>query len=179
MPGATRRARPQGRDGRAVTSLLESATGWQCGLPAAPKDAETRPAARSPPDQWQCWRQATGNDGGIRRRAPSGRRGWREQPGARRGLDERQTWMRWTAKRKAAEGGFRCTPTWRAKCQISGSGRPLRFEHWGARGDLSPTDLRPISLRDLCWKQQKTQGTRGLYWFGPPLWCNTLLQCVV
>ena len=21
--------------------------------------------------------------------------------------------------------------------------------------------------------------TRGLYWFGPPLWCNTLLQCVV
>ena len=24
-----------------------------------------------------------------------------------------------------------------------------------------------------------TRGTRGLYWFGPPLWCNTLLQCVV
>ena len=23
------------------------------------------------------------------------------------------------------------------------------------------------------------QETRGLYWFGPPLWCNTLLQCVV
>ena len=21
--------------------------------------------------------------------------------------------------------------------------------------------------------------TRDLYWFGPPLWCNTLLQCVV
>ena len=21
--------------------------------------------------------------------------------------------------------------------------------------------------------------TKGLYWFGPPLWCNTLLQCVV
>ena len=20
---------------------------------------------------------------------------------------------------------------------------------------------------------------QGLYWFGPPLWCNTLLQCVV
>ena len=19
---------------------------------------------------------------------------------------------------------------------------------------------------------------QGLYWFGPPLWCNTLLQCV-
>ena len=24
-----------------------------------------------------------------------------------------------------------------------------------------------------------TQETPGLYWFGPPLWCNTLLQCVV
>ena len=23
-----------------------------------------------------------------------------------------------------------------------------------------------------------TQETQGLYWFGPPLWCNTLLQCV-
>ena len=23
------------------------------------------------------------------------------------------------------------------------------------------------------------QETQGLYWFGPPLWCNTLLQCVV
>ena len=24
-----------------------------------------------------------------------------------------------------------------------------------------------------------TRETQGLYWFGPPLWCNTLLQCVV
>ena len=23
-----------------------------------------------------------------------------------------------------------------------------------------------------------TQETQGLYWFGPLLWCNTLLQCV-
>ena len=23
------------------------------------------------------------------------------------------------------------------------------------------------------------QETQDLYWFGPPLWCNTLLQCVV
>ena len=23
------------------------------------------------------------------------------------------------------------------------------------------------------------QETQRLYWFGPPLWCNTLLQCVV
>ena len=30
-------------------------------------------------------------------------------------------------------------------CRISGSGRPLWFEHWDAHGDLSPTDLRPIS----------------------------------
>ena len=25
--------------------------------------------------------------------------------------------------------------------------------------------------------KRTTQGTQGLYWFGPPLWCNTLLQC--
>ena len=62
-------------------------------------------------------------------------------------------------------------------CRISGSGRPLRFEHWVVHGDLSPTDLRPISLRDLSWKQRTTQGTQGLYWFGPLLWRNTLLQC--
>ena len=28
-------------------------------------------------------------------------------------------------------------------------------------------------------KERATQETQGLYWFGPPLWCNTLLQCVV
>ena len=120
-----------------------------------------------------------GNDEGVCRRAPSGRRGWREQPGARREPDERQTWMRWSEKNRTMEGKFRRTPTWCAKCWISGSGRPLRFEHWGAHGDLSPTDLRPISSRDLSWKQRTTQGTQGLYWFGPPLWCNILLQCVV
>ena len=33
-------------------------------------------------------------------------------------------------------------------CWISGSGRPLRFELWGAREDLSSTDPRPkASLR--------------------------------
>ena len=26
--------------------------------------------------------------------------------------------------------------------------------------------------------ERTTRGTQGLYWFGPPLWCNTLLQCV-
>ena len=27
--------------------------------------------------------------------------------------------------------------------------------------------------------ERTTQETQGLYWFGPPLWCNTLLQCVI
>ena len=27
--------------------------------------------------------------------------------------------------------------------------------------------------------ERTTQETQDLYWFGPPLWCNTLLQCVV
>ena len=35
------------------------------------------------------------------------------------------------------EDESRCTPTWRAKCRISGSGRPLRFELWGARKDYA------------------------------------------
>ena len=26
--------------------------------------------------------------------------------------------------------------------------------------------------------ERTTHETQGLYWFGPPLWCNTLLQCV-
>jgi len=27
--------------------------------------------------------------------------------------------------------------------------------------------------------ERPAQETQGLYWFGPPLWCNTLRQCVV
>ena len=27
--------------------------------------------------------------------------------------------------------------------------------------------------------ERTAQETQGLYWFGPPLWCNTLLQCLV
>ena len=27
--------------------------------------------------------------------------------------------------------------------------------------------------------ERTTQETHGLYWFGPPLWSNTLLQCAV
>ena len=30
------------------------------------------------------------------------------------------------------EGKLRRTPTWRAKCRMWGSGKPLRFEHWDA-----------------------------------------------
>ena len=36
---------------------------------------------------------------------------------------------------RGVEDEFRRTPTWRVKCRISGSGRPLRFELWGARED--------------------------------------------
>ena len=45
--------------------------------------------------------------------------------------------------------------------------------------EISPsTYLHPsASLRSKLWKEQHK--TQGLYWFGPPLWCNTLLQCVV
>ena len=94
MPRAVRRAHPWVHDRRGTTSQLESATRWRCGHPAAPKDAGTRPAARSPPGLWRRWRRATGNDEGGRCRALSGRREWREQPGARRELDERQPWTR-------------------------------------------------------------------------------------
>ena len=94
MPRAVRHAHPWVRDGRGTTSQLESATGWRCGHPAAPKDAGTRPAARSPSGRWRRWRRATENDVGGHRRALSGRREWGEQPGARREPDERQPWTR-------------------------------------------------------------------------------------
>ena len=77
------------------------------------------------------------------------------------------------------EDEFRRTPTWRAKCRISGSGRPLRFEHWGACRDFAYYLLAPLRHARIKAMKRTTQGTRGLYWFGPPLWFNTLLQCVV
>ena len=90
----------------------------------------------------------TAGDGERRGRPPTGAV-WATQEASaarrRRGPDERQTWMRWSEKNKTTERKFRRTPTWRAKCWISGSGRPLRFEHWGARGDFAsylPTLLR-------------------------------------
>ena len=36
----------------------------------------------------------------------------------------------------SVEEELRRTPTWRAKCQMWGSGKPLRFEHLGAHEDL-------------------------------------------
>src|SRR3954463_14606992 len=78
-----------------------------------------------------------GNDEDAHRQEPSRRRGKRWRPGARRGPDERQTWTRRSEDSGAVENKFRRTPTWRAKCRISGSGRPLRFELSGARGDYA------------------------------------------
>ena len=64
-------------------------------------------------------------------------------------------------------------------CRMWGSGKPLRFKHWGAR-EVSPfyrstLYLAMISRTNSTNSQHRK--TRGLYWFGPPLWCNTLLQC--
>ena len=59
--------------------------------------------------------------------------------------------------------------------------KPLRFEHWGAREDL-PLPNHALTLTAISkdkLDELATQGTQDLYWFGPPLWCNTLLQCVV
>ena len=59
------------------------------------------------------------------------------------------------------EDEFRRTPTWRAKCRISGSGKPLRFEHWGARGDFAsylPAPLRHTRIKAM---KRTTEGTQG------------------
>ena len=48
------------------------------------------------------------------------------------------------------------------------------------RAEISPpTYLHPSAMLESKTKERTTQETQGLYWFGPPLWCNTLLQCVV
>ena len=73
------------------------------------------------------------------------------------------------------EDEFRRTPTWRAKCRILGSDRPLRFEHWGARGDFAFYPPAPHRRAKIYAMERTSQETRCLYWFGPPLWCNTLL----
>ena len=43
--------------------------------------------------------------------------------------------------RKVAGEGFRRTPTWRAKCRISGSGRPSKFDLWVHAEIAPPTYL--------------------------------------
>ena len=63
---------------------------------------------------------------------------------------------------RPAEERFRRTPTWRTKCQISGSGRPLRFEHWGAREDLSPTGSR-IKSRKGSRLERRTHKGHEIY----------------
>ena len=50
------------------------------------------------------------------------------------------------------EGKLRRTPTWHAKCRMWGSGKPSRFEHWGARGDYAfylPVLQRSKLLKEL------------------------------
>ena len=114
----------------------------------------------------------TGNGQDARQQEPSGRRGKRERPGARRGPDERQTWMRWSEKNRTTEDEFRRTPTWRAKCRISGSGRPLRFKHWGARGDFA--SYLPAPLASLRSKLREERHKRRMFYTGSGHRCGVI-----
>ena len=57
-------------------------------------------------------------------------------------------------------------------------------DHQGSNSGVHE-EIRPPAYPCLVASQgsrttrRTTQRTRGLYWFRPPLWCNTLLQCVV
>ena len=56
--------------------------------------------------------------------------------------DDEATW------RGVTEGKLRCTPTWRPRCWIMGSGKTLKVRTLGcARSSFPPTDPRPSSLR--------------------------------
>ena len=55
--------------------------------------------------------------------------------------------------------------------------KPLRFKLWGAHEDLSSPSSCPHRDLKAQHDKLKEQETQGLYWFGPPMWCNTLLQC--
>src|SRR4051812_14172889 len=50
-------------------------------------------------------------------------------------------------------------------CRISGSGRPLRFEHWGVRGDYAFYLPVPHCLAKIKAMERTAQETQGLYWF--------------
>ena len=124
-------ARPWERDERETTNQRESVTEWRCGRPAAPRGATRMLAARSSPGRWRRWRQATENYEVAHRREPSERHGWRGRPGAQREHGKCPPWRR--RSDELMEGKLRHTPTRRAKCRMWGSGKPLRFELWGAR----------------------------------------------
>ena len=58
------------------------------------------------------------------------------------------------------EGKLRRTPTWRAKCQMWGSGKPLRFEHWGAR-EVSPSLAHALTaISKLSTSNSQNKGHR-------------------
>ena len=94
MPGAMQPAGPRERDERETMNQLELAMEWRCGLPTTPRDPVTTLGARSLPGRWQRWRRTMENNGEAHRWEPSGRRGQREQPDARREFGERPPWMR-------------------------------------------------------------------------------------
>ena len=94
MLGATQPVRPWVCDEHEMMSQLELATKWRRDLPAAPRDAAMMLAARFPPGRWRRSQKVTENDWEAHQRVPSGPRGRREQPDARRELGERQPWMR-------------------------------------------------------------------------------------
>ena len=63
-------------------------------------------------------------------------------------------------------------------CRISGSGKTLEVRTLGcARRSLLPLALSLPAISRLSASNLQNKGTQDLYWFGPPLWCNTLLQC--
>ena len=59
--------------------------------------------------------------------------------------------------------------------------RPLRFEHKGAHEDLSlPNHALTLTANSKpSSTNTKKERYESLYWFRPPMWCNTLLQCGV
>ena len=65
-------------------------------------------------------------------------------------------------------------------CRISGSGKTLEVRTLGcARRSLLPLAHALTAISRLSASNSQNKGTQDLYWFGPPMWCNTLLQCGV
>ena len=82
------------------------------------------------------------------------------------------------------EGRASAPPTWRAKCRMLGSGRPLRFELLGRREDLPPTNPRPIASRESKLNDEQHEGhkiyTGSGHRYGvipySSVWCGGLPQ---